>query len=247
MYHLPRTAPERFEGAACLAEVAGAFDQVYLTVSSTALKAGTWLAELARATGDATVVVLQSNLDDRAFVAERFGADRIVDGIINFLSYHAPLPGETRFAEPGMAYWFFPGKAPFSGARAGDVVAALAAGKLPVKRVQDVARTAAFPSAVLSAFVAALEASSWSFATMRSAGNAKLGARLAARPLAFRALMRLAPRVAPVDLETYLRVHFTKVGDQMHEGFAKYVALARAASLPAGALEELSKRLPAPS
>ncbi len=33
-------------------------------------------------------------------------------------------------------------------------------------------------------------------------------------PRAMRALTRLAPRATPFDLETYLRVHFTKVGDQ---------------------------------
>jgi 2-dehydropantoate 2-reductase len=74
--------------------------------------------------------------------------------------------------------------------------------------------------------------------------RAPLGPRLAARPFAFRALLRIAPRIAPVDLETYMRVHFTKVADQMHEGHAKYIALGRDASLPIGSLEELAKRLP---
>ena len=72
-----------------------------------------------------------------------------------------------------------------------------------------------------------------------------LGPRLAARGLAFRALSRIAPRIAPVDLETYMRVHFTKVSEQMHEGIANYVTRGRAASLGVGALEELQKRLPA--
>ena len=264
LYKLPKLDPIAFS-AGVISEPTGMWDQVYLTVSSPALRAGTWLAELARATGDATIVCLQPGMNDHAFVVEHASAARVVDGTINFLSYHAPLPGETRFAAPGMAYWFFPGKGPFSGSRADSVIAALKAGGLPAKRVKDLARTNAFPSALLGMFVAALEASDWSFAAMRkrNAGlgaraareamrvvahergmRAPLGPRLAARALAFRALTRIAPRVAPVDLETYMRVHFTKVSDQMHESLANYVDRGRAASLDVGALEELQKRLP---
>jgi 2-dehydropantoate 2-reductase len=266
LYKLPKTAPTAFK-ANVVSEVTGTWDQVYLTVSSTAFRAGTWYAELARATGDATIVVLQPGIDDHAFAASHAAEARLVDGTINFLSYHAPLPGETRFAAPGMAYWHFPGKGPFSGERAADVVAALRAGKLPAKRVASVPNQTAFPSAMLSAFVAALEASNWSFAAMRKDGMASLGGRAAreamrvverergrSAPLgprlasrAFGMISRIAARVAPVDLETYMRVHFTKVGDQMHEGIAKYVERGRAASLDVGALEDLAKRLAAPS
>ncbi len=267
LYRLPKLEPVRFDGAGVVTQPGAGYDQIYVTVSSTALRGGAWFSELARATGDATIVVLQPGLEDRAFVAEHVAEARIVDGTINFLSYHAPMPGETRFAAPGMAYWFFPGKAPFSGPRAADVVGALRAGGLPAKRVKDLPRTSAFPAAILGAFVAALEAAGWSFQRMRGDGLAKLGARaareavrvveherghraplgmkLAARPLVFRALLRIAPRVAPVDLETYMKVHVTKVGDQMHDGLATYIARGKTAALPVGALEDLQKRLPA--
>ncbi len=268
MYRLPKTDPIRFDGANIVTSPAGAWDQIYLTVSSTALKAGTWLDELMKATGDATIVKLQPGYDDLAYLAERCGAPRIVDGSINFLSYHAPLPGETRFAQPGMAYWLFPGKNPFSGedARVGAVIAALRAGGLPAKRVKEVRTAIAFPSALLGMFVAALEAAGWSFARMRSDTSAlgaqaareamrvvghdlglrtPLAMRIAARPFALRALSRIAPRVAPVDLETYMRVHFTKVGDQMHVGLREYLDRGQAAALPVGALEQLARQLTA--
>ncbi len=242
------------------------WDQIYLTVSSTALR-GDWLGELAGATGDATIVMLQPSLDDHAYIAEHVAPARIVDGTINFLSYHAPLPGETRFAEPGMAYWLFPGRAPFSGedARVGAVVAALRAGRLPAKRVPDVHTSNAFPSALLSMFVAALEASDWSFRGMRTGGNARLGARaaaqairvvgraldqrvpfamrIAARPFALRMVLRIAPRIAPLDLEAYMKVHFTKVSDQMREGLRTYVARGRTTGLDVTAIEQLAQRL----
>jgi len=264
----PRGAPpERFTDFDVLTEPgqAAGWDQVYITVASTALHRGTWLAELCAACPDATIIPLQPGLDDHAtVVAAAKDPARVVAGSIGFLSYHAPLPGETRFAEPGMAYWFFPGqKSPFSGARAGDVVAALRAGKLPAKVVRNVGLEVAFPSAMLSAFVAALEAGGWSFAALRK--NAALGARaareamavaandlgvrapfgprLAARAFMFRMITRLAPIIAPVDMEAYMRAHFTKVGDQMHEHLRAYAARGHAASLEVSALDELAKRL----
>jgi 2-dehydropantoate 2-reductase len=242
------------------------WDQVYLTVSSNALR-GDWLGELGRATGDATVVMLQPGLDDHAYVAEHVAPGRIVDGVINFLSYHTPLPGETRFPAPGMAYWLFPGRAPFSGedGHVRAVVAALRAGKLPAKRVDDVHTSNAFGAALLSMFVAALEASEWSFRTMRVGGNATLGGRaaaqamrvvghevahrrplglwFAARPFAFRAVLRLAPRIAPLDIEAYMKAHFTKVQEQMRGSLHTYLDRGRTATLDITAIEALTRRL----
>ena len=263
LYHLPRTEPVRFS-AEIVTEPAGVYDQIYVTVSSTALRSGA-LDDMLRATGDASVIKLQPGLGDRDYLAVRIAPDRIVDGSINFLAYHAPLPGETRFAESGVAYWWFPGKCPFSGARAEAVVAALRAGELPAKRVRDVPRQVAFPSAILGSFVGALEAAGWSFAKMRrdtaglgarAAAQAlrvvghELGARpplamrLAARPFAFRAMLRVAPHFVPVDLQTYLHAHFTKVADQMHDGLRGYVERGQRAALDVGALEQLARQLP---
>jgi hypothetical protein len=45
--------------------------------------------------------------------------------------------------------------------------------------------------------------------------------------------------VIPLDLETYLREHFTKVGDQTRLMVAQYIDAAKDSGLPAGALEGL--------
>ena len=88
------------------------FDQVYLTMSSTALR-GPWLAELVAATGNATIVALQPGLDDlETIIAAGAAKERVVSGVITLISYSAPLPGETRFPRPGMAYWFPPAPGP---------------------------------------------------------------------------------------------------------------------------------------
>ncbi|HEY1556446.1 MAG TPA: 2-dehydropantoate 2-reductase N-terminal domain-containing protein [Kofleriaceae bacterium] len=272
LYPLSEHDAVRFEGFGVVTTAdGGAWDQVYLTVSSPALRSGSWLDEIARATGAATIIKLQPGLHDREFLAERVDPARIVDGTINFLSYHAPLPGETRFAEPGMAYWLFPGKGPFSGddpARVVAVVEALEAGGLPAKRVRDATTLSRYGSAILCTFVAALEAADWSFAEMRARRTVDLGARaaaealrvvgrerggaplpprLVAHPLAFRTILRVAPHLMPVDLEAYLRLHFTKVADQTHETLALYVTQGKAAGLAVPALEELAGHVLGPA
>lgn len=268
LYPLDRKPPrpQRFTPSGVLTspgEAAGtAWDQVYLTVSSLGLTDGDWLAQLARATGDATMVFLQPNMDDRAFVTSIVEPRRLVDGTIAFVSVRAPLPGDTRMTEPGMAYFFPPAPSPFSGERAGDVVAALRSGKLPAKRVRDVAATAPFRSAALYAYMVALEAEGWSFRALRRsqhlalAGRAAAQAiaivgdrigrrapwqvRLAARPVLVRMVMRMALWTAPLDLETALRVHFTKLAEQTRVAMRGYVEHGKKAGLATDAVEQLA-------
>jgi hypothetical protein len=56
----------------------------------------------------------------------------------------------------------------------------------------------------------------------------------------------VASLVVPLPLETYLRVHFTKVADQTRHAMATYLDDARAAGLPTAGLERLMA-LPAPA
>src|SRR6185369_5115898 len=74
-----------------------------------------------------------------------------------------PLPGE-KVPQPGMAYWFPPlSPSIYSGPRAAEVAASLRKGGLPARKVADVSRAAAYPSALLMMLVAAVEESNWSF------------------------------------------------------------------------------------
>jgi 2-dehydropantoate 2-reductase len=238
-------------------EVAGQrWDQVWLCVSSTALRAGGWVGELARATGEATWVMLQPALDDRDWLLQWLPAERLVSGMIPFLSFHAPLKPGDRVPRPGTAFWMPPlSRGLFSGPpeRLEQVVRTLRAGHYPASRTGDVARTAAIPTAVLTTFVDALEAAGWSFerflqreslermtqasreavriAAWRTQGSASAVLRLL-RPAFFKLLLPVASGLAPVDLETYLKVHFTKVGEQTRLMLRTYVDLGRSAGLP---------------
>jgi 2-dehydropantoate 2-reductase len=261
-----RTRPVSFAGFGVLTDPAAVarerWDQVYLTVSSTALRAGDWFARLALGVGHATVVLLQSGPDDRRFVGQRLPVEQVVQGVITLISYRAPLPGETRFPRPGVAYWFPPlAPSPMSGARREPVLAALRAGGLPARGHRNIGAVSDFPTALLMPLMAALEQAGWSFRTVRQPGRLALAARAARealrvmahrdrrpapwplrfvnRPLAVRLALAVAPRLMPLDIETYLRVHFTKVSDQTRDFLRTYLTLGRAAGLPTGALAQL--------
>jgi ketopantoate reductase len=263
-----RAEPVRFAAFRVLTEVDAAaaerWDQVYLTMSSTALRAGDWFARLAAGLGPATLVLLQSGPEDRRFVEQRVPPDRIVQGIITVISYRAPLPGETRFPAPGVAYWFPPlGASPLSGAQSRSVVAALRAGGLPARRTRDLSRSSAFPTAMFMPLLAVLEKAGWSFVAVREparlglatragdealtvmarhhGGRAPLALRLINHPLAVRLVLAVAPRIMPFDLEAYLRAHFTKVGDQTRDFLRTYLSLGRSAGLPTDHLAQLAE------
>ena len=264
----PRSEPVRFE-APVFDSIAAAMsdrpDAVVLCVSSTALRAGNWLDELASELGDATLVVLQPSPGDLDHVRARVAAEQVVAGLIAIVSYPGPLPGEE-LPSPGTVYWFPPlGRSLFSGARAEPLVDRFRAGGLPAKRVNDLTATQAHGAAVLQTLVIALEIAGWSFNALRRdrelfhlahAGATEamralehhLGARppmimRLARPLPLRLGLGLGTRAAPFDLEGYLHLHFEKVGDQTRLWLDDVRTIAAEAEIPAPALAELARRL----
>ncbi len=274
LYALNRSRRQRLEPetwssfteATDLAQVAQQrWDQVYVTVSSTAFRAGTFFADLVRAVGDATVVMLQPGPEDTAFALRYLPRERLVEGVITLIGYHGPLPGETRLPTPGTVYWFPPlGHSPMSGGsseRLQAVLGALHAGGLPTRRVSDVTATGGFAGALFMPLIAMLEASDWSFAKVRSGGRLALAARAGRQAMAavgahtgksppltmralpislgVRALLSGAGLVFPFALEPYLKVHFTKVGDQTRDMLRTYHAWGKAAGLPLPALEQV--------
>lgn len=262
------TSPEQIADA-------GPFDQVWLCVSSPALRGG-WLAPILQSAGDdATLILLTNGLSDQELVAEMTGdaatgEPRIVQGIISMISYQGPLPNET-LPEPGCVYWFPPlGPSPFSGqkARVQAVVGQLKEGGCPAKVHPDVSAVVGFPTATLMPFLLAMEGAGWTFAGMKSGdwlqrcteasreARATVSARTGHKepmqmkllsPTVLRMAMALAPTVIPLPIEAFLAYHFTKVGDQTRMYVDDYIKIAEQRGLPADNLRELNNRLPPPA
>ncbi|MFL5349325.1 MAG: ketopantoate reductase family protein [Hyalangium sp.] len=242
------------------------WDQIWLCVSSTALRAGNWVEELARATGAATWVMLQPGLEDREWLLQRIAPERLLTGMVPFLSFHAPLSPQEPVPRPGTAFWFPPlSRGLFSGPeeRLQEVLRALRAGGYPARRSPEVARAMAIPTALLATFVDGLEAAGWSFERLlepepleQALQAAWEAVRIAAwrtqqrappvrpllRPWLLELMVPLASWAAPFSLESYLRVHFTKVADQTRWMIREYVALGLQAGLPTAALRAAAQR-----
>ena len=249
------------------AEEAGAErpDQVWLCVSSTAIRGG-WLEDLLRATRESTVVALQPGIDDKRYLTDRCPTERLVRGVITFIAYQSPLPGLE--GPEGIAFWAPPlTRGPFDGppevVRA--VVGALRKGGYPAAHVRGGPEAAAFGSAVLIPLVALLEAEGWSFARLAASRQKRLWAaaarqaidvaaselglrrplwRVGLGPVLLRVATWLAPRLLPLPLEPYLAYHFTKVGDQTRLMLRTYVEKGTSRGASVAALEDLLALLP---
>lgn len=238
-----------------------AWDQVWICTSSPALRTG-WLEGLANAVGNAIVVNLTPGPDDDAYIQNYVPEERLVRGLIVFIAYQAPLPGES-WPQPGIAYWLPPLAAtPFSGVHADSVIESLNRGGLRAKHDARAVATSVCATAVFMPLIAALEGAGWQFKALRREwlGLASRAAREAvaivckrhavAPPVFARCVHPLLGRLAthvsrwmlPFDIEVYLRYHFTKVGDQTRELMQGYAREGRALGLPTAALEELIGR-----
>jgi len=274
LYPLNRSAKSRwtatrfedFDLLTSTEEVAAqAWDQVWLCMSSTALRRGTWFKELACVLGEeTTLVLLQPGLHDQQFALSSWPVERLVTGLISFVSFQAPLPGET--IEPEGVAYYLPPMSPslFQGPQAGQVVGALKKGGCPGKVSSDTRKSMTQGSSVLMPHLIALELSNWSFSSLQKSPNLK-SASLASKeaiaismthnnftpsmlsalvqPLTMKMLLGVAPMVMPFDLENYLKYHFSKVGDQTRDFISTIIKLGKGLELPVSNLTTLEAAL----
>jgi len=246
---------------------AGRWDAVVLCVSSTALRAGDWLERVAASTGDATVLGLQPGPEDPSLVGAHAGPERLVWGMITLIAYAAPLPGEE-VPQSGVAYWVPPFTAvPLSGPeeRVRPIAGMFRRGGMRARVVPDVAPTIALGGPALNLHVAALECAGWRLDALRrdrplldltGAAVREVTAAVAhrldvkpppwlslLRPWLVRLALRFAPTLLPLDLETYLRVHFSKVREQTLLLIDQWESLAAESGGEGRALRALRDRL----
>lgn len=244
---------------------AQSWDQIWLCTSSDALRTPLMRELLARA-GNATLVCLQPDPEDAAMVREQLhDPAQLVQGLITFISYQSPLPGESgpagiSFYLPPMAPALFSGEEP----RVRAVVQALEAGGMTARAVPDLHAAAGGADGLLIPLVAALELHDWKLSGLAGSEAFALGSdaaretldilareqgagvgmtKLALNPLLSRSALLLAPRLLPLPLQSYLQYHFSKVGVQTRQMLETYALLGERHALPVIHLRELCHRL----
>jgi len=247
------------------------FEQIWLCVATDAL-AGTWLEEVLEACVDATVVCLQPGLDVKARLVSLVPESRVAFGMIGMLAFSAPLEGSVDRREldtPASVAYFHPpaGSTRVSSTserRALDVVGALRAGRAPAELCRDANEEMGFSSAMLVPHIAALEVAGWAFAAYRASNAPELGAAASrealrltsaltgadapiAASLLLPPLVRFGSRfsriAAPFDVESFLRVHFTKVATQTRLMIEEWRGAAEARGLEHEGLAALVEEL----
>lgn len=211
------------------------WDQVLLAIPSTALRTLP-LAQVQASIGGATLVMLQPSDVDRDLLLQHFPPSQLVAGMINLISYYHPLPTQSPLlnARPLTVAWYLPPgfmPMPLSGteeALRGTLTLFRGSG-FPAHEVADALAVSRYPNALLMTFLAALEASGWSFTrlghdkdllTLLVAAQQELLAELtpAQRQVPpvwlYRLALGMAPLALPLPLEAYLQAHFTKVRTQ---------------------------------
>ncbi|MGM0556101.1 MAG: ketopantoate reductase family protein [Myxococcota bacterium] len=241
----------------------GEWDAVWLCVSSTALR-GEWLGDLLERVPDATIVSLQPGLEDREYMLDYIDQDRLVRGMIPFIAYQSPLPGQS--LTEGIAYFLppmFP--FPFTGERAPGVAEALDRGGLSSTVTDNVGAESSMASTILIPAVGGLELEGWDLKGFRKSDTLDLTAcateeaqaatsahhamkvpftnRLAARPWLFRFGLSAASPMLPFDLEAYLEFHFEKTSDQTRQMLAEWIELGERYDTETRCLRELLDRL----
>ena len=239
--------PERWEGFGVITEPIDC-DQVWFTVPSPALPSCPldWPGAMA--------VLLSGGLHDEEVLRGHFALADIVRGVIPFIAFHAPLPGEQREHE-GILWWFPPlMRLPFSGPRANEVTRLLPKAHMTARAESGGGRASA---SILPA-VAALELGGWSMKAMdkdlaargiREATDVmsavhELGDLMTPPPMALGLFAGISPLLVPFDLEIYLRYHFTKVGEQTRVALQDWIREGDKRGIAVDTLRTLSAGLP---
>jgi ketopantoate reductase len=248
------------------------YDMIWISVPSTAIRDGNWLEVLGQHAGKATLVSLQPGLNDRDFILEKtkIPEAHLVSGSIPLLSYLAPMPGES-FEKPGYAFWLPPGQNVFMSlgetSRRKEVVDLLNRGGFKTKESDDHRKQALIGEAILRMVVVGLERSEWSFDRFMNGENIILATdsmkealpilakakatknpmdsfvkRQLIRPSTIKGLLKGLQWIAPFDVESFFRVHFTKVEDQMHMGMKDLVELGKKGKFPTTTLSIMARQ-----
>ena len=244
-----------------------AFDVIVLSVSSTALRAGDWLARVGRDRGHAHILGLTGSVDDIDWVREHAPGAHVGWAMLSIISYTAPLP-DAPAVEPGIAYWIPPlSRIALSGPDAlmQPVIRVLSRGGMPVRRVDDVRADAAFASPILTQTIHALEVAGWSFTRLRrdpellplavramheswalahaTTGHKRPWAFGLIRPWGLRAVLVSSRWLVPFSLERFFAYHYTKVADQTLFLAHEHLRSGDAHDVPMPATSELVRRL----
>lgn len=240
-------------------------DEMWLCVPATALDSAN-VQDLVRAWGPRPLLTTTPGLTDVERLTEWRGGAPVVQMVTGYLAWIGPLDAadaKTTMSHDDVGYWFPPlSPSMVTGPEAWlkSHVPLLARTGFPVAVRPHAAWTAALASAAMMPTLQALERESWSWAALRKSARLRQARDAAVEAIqvvaadrgrrpprwpkripvwSLRMALRFAPLLAPLDLERFIEVHFTKVGEQTRAMMRDYVSRAEQSRLPSANLAAL--------
>ena len=235
------------------------YDAVWLCTPSSAMKSG-WLEDQLTAIGANTPLIAWTPDISDIDLLKQWHPGPISQGLIGLISFQCPLPGTDGPGE-GIGYLAPPGAGVLDddehGQHAADL---LKQGGVPAHTRDDLPWWEARMACVNICAIAALEQEEWSLNGLRRSPRLGLAARagkeaaagcaaylgvgtglfpMVPTKLILKTALVLGPRVMPFPLETYLRYHFTKVGDQTRQIIDGWIKQCEEHDLPCDNLKTL--------
>ena len=227
------------------------YDQVWLCTPSSALKSDWLPGQLAKIGARTPLIAWTPDISDLDLLRQ-WHPGPISQGLIGLISFQCPLPGTS--GPEGIGYLAPPGSGVLDDDEHGRQAAALLRrGGVPANTRDDLPWWEARMACVNICAIAALEQEDWSLAGLRRSSRLTLAARagkeaaagcaaylgvptglfpMVPTRLIIKTALLLGPRVMPFPLETYLRYHFTKVGDQTRQIIDGWIEQCRTHQLP---------------
>jgi 2-dehydropantoate 2-reductase len=244
------------------------WSQIYFCISSSALHAFDFIGFNEKIIGEPSIIKLQPGIEDLELFQNIYAKERIIEGMISLISYPCPLPTET-VTPAGTAFWIPPfSPIPISGEkkRKDEIIRTLKVAGISASSSKDVFIDSLFPSAFLAGLVTNLELADWKFSKLKNSkellqGTKELNNEIfevleqqysLKRPLMiklinriwiFKLLITIAPKLVPFDLESYLKVHYSKVRDQSLFHLNNYVDAGNKGGVSVKKLEEVINML----
>ena len=207
---------------------------------------------------------MQPGIEDLELFQTKYPKERIIEGMISLISYPCPLPTEN-VSQAGTAFWFPPlSPIPLSGEkkRKDEIIRTLKAAGISATSSKDVFMDSLFPAAFLTGLVTNLEFADWKFSELKKSKELLHGIKelnneifevleqqyslktplifkLINRIWIYKLLITIAPKLVPFDLETYLKVHYSKVRDQSLFHLNNYIDAGNKGGVPVKKLVEV--------
>ena len=245
------------------------YDYVIFAMSSPALRTG-WMEDFLQAVPESVIVSLQPGMFDQDYISKRITPSKIINGTVSIVAYDAPMEGE-KDEKPGTAFWVPPASFSMLSGLPSQVDLLnefLTKGGIPARRVRNAHQENIVVNVTLTLIVEALKQCDWSFDKLIKSPVLKLlsaaipeAAAVQAKqanintpkyskflhPLLFKATLKMSKHLVPFDLEKYMKLHFTKMGDQMSEHLDQLIEYGTANQLPVGKIEALEAGVQAES